>query len=156
MGWMEHSSLREVDVISIGVVIGGPECKEFEQVLMDLACFCPERDEDHVEPPVINLVYHLSGSVMSAEHRGLRTAKFSQKKKISMIQIGLSRGESGLQDCPSIIGLISETARDGIFLAGKRFRKAGIEFDPEADLALLEHWQRHARMAKPDGDVIEK
>lgn len=128
-------------MISIGNVVGGSECDYFLSHVSALARHCRERRDESSQTAMVNVVFHLSGSVWQAEFRGIRTAKFSRKKKIQMIQIGVEDDLIAGNNENEILTYVYERTDEALGMAKIEFDKKGIEYDLAADREFLDIWK---------------
>lgn len=128
-------------MISIGAVVGGPECDFFRSHLSRLSRFCSENRNDGSDSGETNIVYHLPGSVIKPDYTGLRTAKFSKKEKTLMIQVGVEEEWIASTDDRTVLQYIYETADEALGIARGELARRGIDYELDADRRFLDRWK---------------
>lgn len=128
-------------MISIGAVIGGPECAFFDSRLRRLMRYCRENRDKGTETAEVNVVFHLPGSVIRPNYVGLRTAKFSKKEKTLMVQVSVEEEWITSTDEKTVLRYIYETTDEALGLALGEFKRRGIEYDIEVDRRFLATWK---------------
>ena len=128
-------------MIYIGGVYGGPEVRgsRIDRAIGRLLKLRPEEQEG--SSGSLDFVFHIPGSVFVPDFRGPRTAKFSKKERMLMIQVGVSP-EMVQADDPDITAFLLASLREGIRLAEPVFRKAKIPYDLDHDLAIVDGMER--------------
>ena len=129
-------------MISVGAVIGGPECAFMDMHVRSLMRFTKERRlaDDSVNAEV-NIVFHLPGSLTRPDYIGLRTARFSKKERVLMIQVAVEDEFIVARDNALVVGYIYDVANEAIGLAKSYFDKNNVEYDIEMDRKLLDEWR---------------
>jgi len=128
-------------MISIGAVIGGPECEFFDTHLSRFSRYCGENRDLGTHSAEVNIVYHLAGSIWKPDYIYMRTGKFSRKEKTLMIQISVEEEWIASRDDKTVLCYIYETADEAVGMAKGELHKHGIEYDLEADRAFLDRWK---------------
>jgi hypothetical protein len=123
----------------VGEVLGGPELSStpFVQGLRAVKKVVAQTRDEFVpqDSGSIDLVFDVSGSVLQFRYEGIRTGRFSKKKRMLQVQVAVP--ESKVSDVRPI-PFVLESAREAIPLAAPVFEKAGIRFPMERYLQLIE------------------
>jgi hypothetical protein len=127
-------------MISVGMVLGGPEHERFEQEVRELMRFCRENRERGFVGSEINLVYHVPGSICKPDYVGVRTGKFSKKERCLMVQIAVEEDFAALDDTDQIRRYIYETADEAIGVGKTELERKGLEYEIATDRVLLDEW----------------
>jgi len=127
-------------MISIGMVLGGPEHVGFDREVRKLMKFCRENRERGFIGSEINVVYHVPGAVVKPDYVGVRTGTFSRKERCLMVQIAVAEEFAALDDTDQIRRYIFETADEAIGLGKTELERKGVHYDIETDRALLDEW----------------
>jgi hypothetical protein len=127
-------------MISVGMVLGGPEQVRFEQEVRELMRFCRENRERGFAGSEINLVYHVPGSICKPNYVGVRTGKFSKKERCLMVQIAVEEDFAALDDTDQIRRYIFETADEAIGVGKTELERKGLEYEIATDRVLLDEW----------------
>ena len=113
----------------LGAVIGGPdvdpECPllaEQKRLWKRLAGLMPAEGST----PLIDLVFHVPGSMLQPEFTGIRVGSFSRKHKLVQIQVAVPESEL---NGPNPKQFLIASMRSAVTLAEARFRKAGLALD---------------------------
>ena len=133
-------------MISVGMVLGGPEHVAFDREVRKLMKFCRENRERGFAGSEINIVYHVPGSVGKPDYVGIRTGQFSKKERCLMVQIAVEEEFAALHDTNEIRRYIFETADEAIGIAKTELERKGIDYDIETDRVLLDEWFGQAAM----------
>ena len=128
-------------MISIGAVVGGPECGFFDSHLSRFMGYCEDKRLEGTHSAEVNIVYHLPGSIAKPDYVGMRTGKFSKKELALMIQISVEEEWIASRDAEQVLRYIYETADEAIGIAESEFRKRGIDYGIEADRVFLDGWK---------------
>lgn len=128
-------------MISIGAIIGGRECAYFDSILCEFMRHCESEGHLSGEPVEVNIVYHLWGSILPPNYIGLRTAKFSRKNRVLMIQAAVEEEMNRVRDRHEILDYIIDVADEAIGMAKTKFDGAGIEYDIKKDRAFLNEFR---------------
>ena len=128
-------------MISIGAIIGGPECSFFDSVLCEFMRHCESEGHLSGESVTVNIVYHLFGLVMPPDYSGVRCATLSKPQKKLMIQAAVESEVVALRDRAEILDYIIDVADEAIGVAKDRFDRAGIEYDLQKDRAFLDNYR---------------
>jgi hypothetical protein len=128
-------------MITIGAIIGGSECAFFDSILCEFMRHCESEGRLSGEPVKVNIVYHLWGSVLPPDYIGLRTAKFSRKNRILMIQAAVEEEMNKVRDRNEILDYIIDVADEAIGMAKTKFESAGIQYDINKDRAFLNEFR---------------
>lgn len=96
-----------------------------DETISRLVALLPPQAED--EQGSLDLVVHVPGTVRKPSFEGLRSAKFSKKERMLMVQIALP--EDLLEGEPAeILRFLLDAMRQAIRLGQRRFEKAGIPY----------------------------
>ncbi|MBS0261242.1 MAG: hypothetical protein JSS02_04740 [Planctomycetes bacterium] len=128
-------------MISIGAVVGGPECIFFLSQLRKLMGFCQEARDRSSPTAMVNVVYHLPGSVCKPDYLGLRTATFSKNEKKIQVQVSVEAEWIDSRDEMTVLCYIYETADEALGLGFDEMNRRGIEYDLAADRLFLDSWK---------------
>lgn len=131
-------------MISIGAIIGGPECAYFDQVLCEFMRHCESEAHGSGEPVKVNIVYHLHGSILPPDYTGVRSATLSKIKNTLMVQAAVESEMVALRDRKEILDYIIDVADEAIGVAKTRFERAGIEYDLQKDRTFLDNFRELA------------
>jgi hypothetical protein len=128
-------------MISIGAVVGGPECAAFDACLSRFMTYCEQHRADGTDTAEVNIVYHLPGSIWKPDYAGLRKAKFSRSEKTQMIQVSVENEWIVSSNTSAILQYIYDVADEAIGIAKGELMRRGIEYDVDADRRLLDAWK---------------
>lgn len=128
-------------MISIGAVVGGPECDFFRSHLSRLSRYCSDNRTLGSDSGEVNVVYHLPGSIIKPDYTGLRTAKFSKKEKTLMVQVGVEEEWIASTDADAVLRYIYETVDEALGMAKGELDRRGIDYDLDADRKYLDRWK---------------
>jgi hypothetical protein len=131
-------------MLYIGTVEGGPElsdCKICKRISSLISLAIALRKEYMDDTSALNVVFHISGSILSVDFSGLRTAKFSKKEKMLMIQVAVPKGlkKSEIDD------FLITSLRQAASLAISVFKKAKLDFNDGGYLNLVERIEHEFR-----------
>src|SRR5206468_2226779 len=90
------------------------------------------KDLRTVERPFLNVVFHFPGSVLKAEHTGLRVGRFSRKEQGLLIQAAVPETIAASNDHSQISGYMLQAIREALALSQPQWAKHRIAFDIEA------------------------
>ena len=127
-------------MISIGVVHGGPEQLPLYKELGNFMRFCKENRTRGFQEAMINIVYHVPGTLLKPDYVGMRTGKFSKKERCLMVQVAVEEEFAALDDAKKIRQYIFETADEAIGIGKSFLERKGLDYEIEADRALLDEW----------------
>ena len=85
------------------------------------------------------MVFHVEGSLVKLDYEGVRTAKFSRKRKLLMIQAAVPEK---MVSSEHIIPFLCELMRQGVIEAKPVFEKAGIPFDADKFTEFIDNIER--------------
>ena len=128
-------------MISIGAVIGGPECNFFKVVLGRLMKFCVDNRNDGSHSAEVNVVFHVPGSIVKPDYQGLRTGRYSSRDKTLMIQVSVEEDWVALRDESKVLQYIYEVVDEALGLAKGEFKSKGIDYGLDEDRAFLDRWK---------------
>jgi hypothetical protein len=122
-------------MISIGAVLGGGELaqSQIKRAISDITAFFSGAEDGDFGS--LNIVFHVPGSLVKPDYVGVRTARFSKKQKMLMIQVAVPEELKELSDQ---MEFLLNSVRLGVKLARPVFARARIEYTAEAYLALVE------------------
>jgi hypothetical protein len=118
--------------ITIGAVFGGGELSgtSIDRALRGFT-FPP----DDSLPFSLNVVFHVPGSIVGGpDYVGMRTAKFSRKQKMLMIQVAVPKE---MVDSPDVRAFLFSSVREAVFTAAPFLRKKGVEYPVERVLDIV-------------------
>lgn len=122
----------------IGSVLGGPEISGtfVDTIITRLAKASHAYQKTHgiSSEGGLDIVYHVPGSMVHPEFEGLRTAKFSKKEKMLMVQIAVP---TVFENERHLEKFLVEALREAIYLAKPIFRSARIPFSQDEYLQLV-------------------
>lgn len=124
--------------VYLGIVLGGPEQRggSADSTLTKIAKRVAElRGEAESVYGGINAVFHLPGSLVTPSFQGARSAKFSRKERMLMVQVAVPRD---LLDSDGLEAFVFESLREATHIAEPMFQKAGIPFSIENHLAFVD------------------
>jgi len=123
-------------MISIGTVFGGSEMA-FSPIAksIDLVASFFRNQKIGTDAGSLNIVFHVPGSLAKPDYIGARTAKFSKKKKLLMIQIAIPEK---IVSSSNQISFLLDSIQQGVEIAKPVFERSRIEFPAEAYSALVE------------------
>lgn len=127
-------------MISIGAVHGGPEQLAFYKELGDFMRFCKENRARGFQDAMINIVYHVPGTLLRPDYEGVRTGKFSKRERCLMVQVAVEEEFAALDDSKKIRQYIFETADEAIGIGKSGLERKGLVYEIETDRALLDEW----------------
>ena len=127
-------------MISIGADHGGPEQLPFYKELGDFMRFCKENRARGFQGVMINIVYHVPGTLLKPDYVGVRTGKFSRKERCLMVQVAVEEEFAALDDAKKIRQYIFETADEALGIAKSFLDRKGINYEIETDRATLDEW----------------
>ena len=83
-----------VQVLSLGSVVGGttPTNRAWRDAIRELTRRVIEERTDIDSPLNVNVVFHVPGNVIKPDFTGARTARFSKKDALLMVQVALPEG----------------------------------------------------------------
>lgn len=125
-------------VMYISQIYGGPELvgSAFDRALALVTRLRGPADEPGRDAS-LDMVFHVPGSQLSPDYDGVRTGRLSKRQRMLQVQIAvppelLRRSEA------EIVAFLLDSLRDGVRIAGPRFRRARIEYDEDAYLRTIE------------------
>ena len=87
----------------------------------------------------VNVVYQIAYNAFHPlEFEGLRTAKFSRKLKLLMVQVAVSSEIATSEDEATVRKFLFDSLRHANEIAAEHFEKKGIEYSQANYLALLD------------------
>jgi hypothetical protein len=122
-------------MIYIGAVLGGPELSgsPVTRAIRRLGELLNTGSK--VEGGSLDIVFHIPGTIVKPNFSGTRTAKFSKKEKMLMIQIAVPEI---LVSCAQPEQALMDLLADAIPLAGPVFAKAEVQFPHQEYRNLLQ------------------
>ena len=128
--------------LSLGAVYGGPEHDKTSPSAARITRLMKRMAELQGDSAVgtgtggsLNVVFHVPGSLIKPDYMGVRTAKFSRKNKMLMVQVAIP---DELLRSPNLEGFLVASIREAVCLARPVFDKARIGFCVEEHLALVD------------------
>lgn len=121
-------------MIYIGQVMGGPEFRQDVPINMALAKIYRLRGPaGEGEFGSLDVVFHVAGSILEPEFVGVRTGRFSRKRRMLQVQIAVPKEVVAAEDpYPFLAARVLEAVQ----LAAPVFAKAGIPY-PEANYVAI-------------------
>ncbi|NNB87772.1 hypothetical protein D7X99_16180 [Corallococcus sp. AB032C] len=121
----------------IGAVFGGPELADAP---IEKAIRLIGKARGPIEKSdsgALDIVFHVPGSLLKPEFTGVRTAKFSRKERMLMLQIAVPEEQVHTPDVRWLLDAIREAVR----LARPKFERAGIGYPEQEHLAIVDRIQ---------------
>lgn len=130
-------------MISVGAVIGGPECASYDKELRRFMTYCKNHSQPGNEEAEVNIVFHLPGSICKPKpaYVGPRLSKISTARRIAMVQVGIAEHIAAMRNGSEILESIFSSATAAIRLAHAEFSKRTIAYDLEKDLGFIDEWR---------------
>jgi hypothetical protein len=128
----EFWSLACMTSITIGAVFGGGELSgtPIDRALRDLSF-----SQDDAIPFSLNIVFHVPGSIVGCpDYVGVRTAKFSKKQKMLMIQVAVPKE---MIHSPKVRAFLFSSVREAVTTAAPFLRKKGVAYPVERVLDIV-------------------
>ena len=121
-------------MIYIGEIRGGPELRDDAPICKAIAKIYRLRGPvGEGEFGSLDVVFHVAGSLLEPEFSGVRTGRFSRKRKKLQVQIAVPKELVAAEDpYPSLAARLLEAVR----VAAPVFAKAGIPY-PEAEYIAI-------------------
>jgi hypothetical protein len=120
---------------------GGPELtgSTVDRVLARISSLVGDGEEDTFAS--LDIVFHVHGSVLSPEHVGVRTGRFSKKERMLMLQIAVPKHvvES---DETEIRRFVLASLEEAVLLAEPLFQQTKIAYGKEEFLSRIESARR--------------
>lgn len=129
-------------MISVGAVVGGPECQFFDSRVRQFMRFTKEARAATSDEAEVNIVFHMPGSVIKPGYFGPRVGTFSRKEKAIMIQIGVEEEIVQSTSDNAVKQYIYEVVDEAIGIAKSEFDRRSISYDLEKDRQLLDSWHQ--------------
>jgi hypothetical protein len=129
-----------VNLISIGAIIGGPECARFHQHAKSLMQHCSAHRKISIDASEVNVVFHVPGSIMEFDHVGPRTSRFSKTERTLMIQVGVEKKAVSIESDDEMRQHIAEITDKALVMAKGFFDKKRIDYNLTSDQALVRRW----------------
>jgi hypothetical protein len=127
-------------MITVGAVIGGPECQRFDTQLRRFMRYCRENSQLGSNLAEVNIVYHLPGSIAKPDYTGVRLGRFSKAERTLMVQVGVEDEWIAAKDEEIILKYIHNSADEAIGLAKSELDRRGVPYDIEVDRRFLDSW----------------
>ena len=128
-------------MISIGAVIGGPECAFMDKYVRLLMGFFIDNRSVDTSSAEVNIVFHLPGSIIKPDYVGLRTGTFSKKRKKLMVQAAVEDEFIRSTSSEEVINYLVEVSDEAIGIAKNFFDRKNMDYDLESDRKLLNEWK---------------
>jgi|GEM_PF-1116271 len=125
----------------VGAIGGGPETDETKihehwtsiSHLKDSYC-----DESLLGVEgFIDFVFHIPGSVMKPDFKGIRTGRFSRKQKILQIQCAVPKKLVDADE-EKVVKFIFKSIREAIDIAKLVFKKAKIKYNADEQYEIID------------------
>lgn len=128
----------------LGSVVGGPEDIPAETLFGEIsALIIAHRDKTPISTKAgLNIVFHFPGSICPVTFKGIRTAKFSRKQKLLMVQVAVPEEVAASNNADAFT---LDSIREAIRLAKPIFEKAAIDFPMEDQLAFVDQIEAEVR-----------
>lgn len=130
-----RGEVRDPGTISVGVVSGGPESHSVDDMIAALNREIvtrrepnPKRERGH-----LNVVFHVPGSMLQPEFEGVRTGRFSKKKRTLIVQCAVPSAIPGDEKA-----FLLRAFHEAVDLAEPIFGKAQIAFPASSIRELLD------------------
>jgi hypothetical protein len=129
-------------VIYIGRIYGGPEL-DGTPVDQAIAKLVRSRGEGKASTlgdfGSLDVVFHVAGSILQPEHKGVRTGRFSKRERMLQVQVAVPADVVALPDpYPVVARGLLEAVRAGAPV----FAKAGIPYPLDEYVAVAERMIR--------------
>jgi len=131
-------------MISVGMILGGPEPQAFDREVRSFMRFCRENRARGFAESEINIVYHVPGSLGKPDYAGVRAGKFSKKERCLMIQVSVEVEFAELEDSKKIRQYIFETADEALGIGKSGLERNGVAYEIETDRVILDDWLEDA------------
>jgi hypothetical protein len=118
--------------LSLGIVLGGPELEDgtcdkvLARILNAVADNCPINTG--IEGAMLNVVFHVPGTLFGPDFSGLRVAKFSRARAILLVQVAVP---TDLVSEMAIRSFAYTSIRRAIDIAARVFSKVKIPYSAE-------------------------
>jgi hypothetical protein len=89
IGWVKMTEPKEKSIISVGLIVGGPEFTPWREQWVWLSDRFELLSAGVESPLKVNVSLHVPGSVLSPDYEGVRTGSFSKKQNLLRVQIAL-------------------------------------------------------------------
>jgi len=129
-------------MISIGAVIGGPECAFFDPLIRRFMKYCRENAKAGAPSVTVNIVYHLPGSINKPDYLGLRIGRFSTQGHCLVVQVAVEGELISSDDEATVLQYIYDTADEALGLAKSDLERRGVQYDLEGDRKVLDSWKQ--------------
>jgi hypothetical protein len=130
-------------LIYIGGIYGGPEVRgsAIDRAISKLSRLRGPGTED--ERGSLDVVFHVPGSIIAPDYSGIRTGRFSKKKRLLQIQVSVPKDITAADE-PTMEMFLLQALRDAIQLAVPVFDHAEIPYPHDEYVTLLDRMQRDA------------
>jgi len=119
--------------ITIGAVFGGGE---LSGTPIDRALRGFSFPSDDSPPFSLNVVFHVPGSIVGGpDYVSVRTAKFSRKQKMLMIQVAVPKE---MIYSPNVRAFLFSSVREAVVTAAPFLRKKGVEYSVQRVLDIVQ------------------
>jgi hypothetical protein len=123
-------------MIYIGAIFGGPELGFASPVARAIMKLQDSRDpEEEGDFGSLDIVFHVAGSLVQPEFRGVRTGSFSRKKRMLQVQIAVP---AEVVASPDPYAFVAGSLREAVRVAAPIFAKAGIRYPEEEYVAVAD------------------
>ena len=127
-------------MLSVGLVLGGPEESKFGQEVRSLMKFVRKNRERGFGGAEVNIVFHVPGSLKKPDYVGLRTGTFSKKERCQMVQVSVEDEFATSNDTERIRRYVFDVADEAIGIGKSALEKKKLAYDIELDRSLLDMW----------------
>lgn len=119
-------------MIYISSILGGPELEgsRIDTAIKRVLSRRPPGEEGNYGS--LDVVFHIPGSIVKPEYHGLRTAKFSSKEKMLMVQVSVPPDVVMSDEAEAFV---IQSLKEAIRIARPRFERAGIPYPEDEYLS---------------------
>jgi hypothetical protein len=129
-------------ILYLGGVYGGPEVdgSRVDSALSKIMQLRGRNGRED-ESGSLDVVFHVPGSIFTPNFVGVWTGRFSKKRKLLQVQVGVPRDLKLQEESQIRLSLLS-SLRDAVRIAQPVFAKAGIPFKQDEYQGLLDRIER--------------
>lgn len=124
--------------VSIGIVSGGTSPSnravvEFLRAILKRSAELWGSAEDAVETAgcMVNVVFHVPGTLRSPDFVGIRTSTFSRKRRLLMVQVAVP---DGFESSVGMVGFVFDALHSAVGVAVRYFNDEAMACGAGADL----------------------
>lgn len=128
-------------MLYIGGVYGGPEVSgsSIDVAIGRVTALLGEGRVD--DSGSLDIVFHVPGSIVKPDYRGVRTGSLSKKERLLQVQIGVPP-EMVSQDQGAVATFVLDSLREAIRIAEPRFDRASVPYRREEYERLVDRLER--------------